>query len=175
MPTTPKPELRLLWDASHSVDDIMTFKASVVYVIEPNHPGDTGLRNPQANRYDPDGIAQYDGLCITAQINRRGPDAAWYAIKLVYSEPYEVDLVQAERMVKLLRKLQRTLDKYDQQFGRTDDLVMFCARVASALGCSAPEPFARHPKGLSEYKSDYRWTDVENLRGLLDTVVEKGR
>jgi hypothetical protein len=171
--TKTKPDLRLTWTTKYSYEDIMVFKALVGYMVTPDHPGDTGLRNPRADRWDSEGTAQYDNLAITAQIDSGKENPTWYAARLVYSEPYEVDLIQAERMVKLMRRLTKALDKFDTQFGRPEDLAAFCGRVATALGCSTDRPFGEYSKELTINGTHYRWTDIDGLRSRLDDTVTK--
>lgn len=51
-----------------------------------------------------------------------------------YRQVYRVELEQAEKMVKVLRKVKRGLDKATEQFGYSPDFHSYMTRIAHILG-----------------------------------------
>lgn len=159
-------ELRLTYDIKrNSWDDdpkSAMFIARVVYMGDDNTP-----RNAMDSDWD---LAQYANLGITAHTSL---EYGWYGFEVHYIEPYRVSLRQAERQVKLLRKIQKALDRFDNEFGSTSDLPTFCARVTQALGCKTAQRYGHFETEMTTNGTRYRWTDVDGLRSALDKFVSQ--
>lgn len=164
MPTTTKTDLdlRFLYELKrnqYTGDDATHFIARVVYV------NNDGVLNPMDSDWD---TAQFADLGLTAY-HRHG--SGWYGFEVEYLQPFRVDLRQAERMVKLLRKVHKTLDRLNEQFGAANDLTTYCARVSQAIGCKTSYRFGRRTEDMRPDGTYYRWLDVDGLRGVLDEVA----
>jgi hypothetical protein len=72
-------------------------------------------------------------LEIHAQAN---PRDALYAWRVVFRQPYSVDLRRAEAMVKALRTIDHQLTKLSERFGWPESFSAWFARVADSLGIS---------------------------------------
>lgn len=176
MAAKKKHDFRITWstDRSSFTSDIERFTARITYMeTEPKYEGDTpGLRNPLA--WDSYELAHLANLCIKAQRNI-GPDRDhdWYGFALEYREVFSAGLAELEMMTKGLRSIRRKLDKLDEQFGRPQDLVTFCARVAVAIGCTDRSPFGQWCDEITFDGTHYKWTDADGLRYALDKITDK--
>jgi hypothetical protein len=149
-----------------------TFYAEFVHVLpiedrDHDRP-DSGIRN--GLHYDHGPVGALADLTITAQMDPTFFGEQWYAWSVVYLRPFAVDLRRCERMVKVLRRIDKTLKRFDDQFGQPTDLAAYCGRVAQAIGCTSPTPFGERisSSSASTYNGNtYRWHDIDNLRILL--------
>jgi hypothetical protein len=174
MPTpSDKPDIRFTFksDLRDEYDSqYERFKAHVVYMVEPEprpyNEHDAGVRNPSA--WDRGPLAPLADLVVTAQRDKYSTGEDWYAWRLCYERPYQVELDDAERMVKFLRSATRKLAKLEERYGRPESLAAFCARVADVLGCKESRCW-----GINYYPevrangTHYHWTDADGLRDHL--------
>lgn len=161
MTATTNLDLRFIYDITFVHEDTRMFKARVVYLVPPDGAEDSGVRNPTTGRSE---VAPYANLAISAF---HSADVGWYGFHALYSEPYAVDLAQAELMVKLLRKIDKTLKRFTQQLGAVTDLAGFCGRVAQAIGCKSEQPFGEYCSERWMNGTHYRWRGVDSLRAVL--------
>lgn len=161
---TPKFDIRLLWKTESrkdSMSHIESFTGQFVYVDERGE-----VKHFSRNSFADPG-SEFADLTILAQRNldeNASSEGNWYAMRATYREVWEVNLRDAEIMVKFLRGLDRKLAKLDEQFGRATDLAGFCARVMQAVGASDPSPYGRRFNEMQINGTNYRWTDVEGFR-----------
>jgi hypothetical protein len=158
----PILEYRLLvyvTDDSNHGDHYLKFKA-VVVTFEGGK-----IRNPDSR--DP-----YGDLQVTAQIDgyQGKHQADFYGRHLGYSS-FRVELADAERMVKTLRRLHKRLDALDEKFGTATDMAAFVGRVTDALGAKAIGRPAQE-EGSSYDENEYRWGTVNDLRYWLRLQID---
>lgn len=139
-----KRELAFLMytEVNHN-SDIVRFRAPVVVLT------DEGIRNPGSSIYDREDL-HLAGLQIRAQADS-GSHGPFYGYDLIYDHPYEVELRRAEAMVKLLRKVDRTLT------------------VLQKLGVKVGAG------GWSYDENTYRWMDVMGLHSQIETMLREAR
>lgn len=165
-----KLDLRFTYGIKTQWDTTM-FTANVVYLTTPDRgrKNDAGVRNPMASDGE---TAAYASLGVTAYFN---PEFGWYGWGVSYVEPTHVELRQAEHMVKMLRKIRRALDRFNETLGSETDLAGFCGRVAQAIGVTNAMSFGEYAKEMQMSETHYRWTDVDGLRSKLAKVVEDAK
>lgn len=110
-------------------------------------------------------------LQLTAQLDQ--PIQGFYAEKLGYRDVYLTTLIRAEAMVKVLRKVQRTLDRLEVRYGRADDFVTYAARVAEGIGASGFMRITRQGTSGLYDDAEYVYMDANALRWHLDDTVAK--
>lgn len=168
MPTsnTPKHDLRLIWDIKRRDGFGEPYEVFIAYVVYVTHEG---VRNPQSTDYygDREGLAQYANLSITAQRNCREGDNAWYGMSVEYRDVYSVSLRDAELMAKTLRRIGKSYERANERFGYTDDLAVYCARLADAIGVTDRRPYGHREKEITINGTPYSWTDVDGLRSAV--------
>lgn len=169
---TKKFDLRFLLTLGKSAatGEYGTFIARVVYVDDEGrvrHPSGTWSGSLEA---------PYSDLVVTAQCNRREQDNSWYAVEFGYQDGHHaVDLRRAEVMVKMLRKVQRKLDKLEAEFGHSQELGVVLTRVASALGVQKFALTATYSGDRygQPYSSDYRWMDAATMLHHLEITHDE--
>lgn len=119
------------------------------------------------------------GLTITAQMDdstARGDTArAWYGYRVEYEVNRGVELRKAEEMVKVLRKIQRQMDKIAGQYGAPGDLSAFCGYAVTAIAGHG-RVFTRPVKPEQDIEgTGYRSMDVSGLRDYIDMETENWR
>jgi hypothetical protein len=149
------------------------FTAHVVYMVEPEStrwsPNDAGVRNPSLTAYERE-LRPLGDLAITAYRNPSVSGDNWYGYELEYHSPFRVNLQQLEFMVKFMRKVNAKLAKFDEQWGRADDLAGFCARAVQAIG--GKPPFGIYHREVQISGTHYRWVDVDGLRSWLEKPAD---
>ncbi len=166
-----KYDIRFIVDIEQPryLDSTVSFTARAIYLVDPepaaHNPNDAGVRNPLSGRWDD--LAHLADFVITAQRSTDLSDTDWYAYQVSYERPYRVELDDAERMVKFLRKVNAKLAKLDDKFGRPDSLAAYCARVADAIGCTSKQPWGFYHKDLLPNGTHYHFTDNDGLRYRL--------
>lgn len=169
---TDKPDLRILvtTKSDTSFGHYLTAAAHVVYL------NDQGVRSPMFE-YRDDGIGEYADLALTAQLSdyeRTITSTEFYGAGLAFEQPHSVKLTRAESMVKLLRRLERRLEKANEQLGSTDYAGM-CARLAVAVGCKDRYPLGIYDRAqvFPTTGSHYKWMDTDALRSHLAKTVQE--
>ena len=120
---------------------------------------------------------KYGSLRVSAQGNLDSEEPA-YAWATEYHDLYRLTLVDAEPMVKVLRKVQRGLDKLTAEFGWPDSLGAYIARVGKILGANSFGFYA--PNGEPRWASGelIRWDNASHLNSNINqriTALRKAR
>jgi hypothetical protein len=168
-----KHEFRLTFAVKKpSYLDSFQFTAHVVHMVKPEpssyNPNDAGVRNPMGSDYF-DGLAGYAGLGINAF--RNVDEGSWYGFEVQYMDLTYVSQRQVEEMAKVIRGINRKLDRYNAEFGAVEDLAAYCGRVARALGCKTPTPFGEYCKEVQMTGTHYKWRTVDALRSVLESTT----
>lgn len=169
MSANHKPDIRLTVTATRD-----KFIATAVYLVEPSpnaiSPNDAGIRNP--SDHDDEPLASLANFGIGAYRDPDFNDGAWFGFSAGYMDCFRVDQRQAERMVKLLRRINAKLAKLDEMYGASEDLAAYCGRVAQAIGVRSSQPFAIRHRELRANGTHYQFTSVDGLRNHLARVNE---
>jgi hypothetical protein len=115
------------------------------------------------------------GLVITAQADSDSMKRAgneWYGQAVKYDR-YTIGLKDAEEMLPVLRKVDRTMRKLSTEFGYPATLVQFCTYAARAL-TSHRQPFMRAVSADHDWEGHgYRSMDADALGyHLADDATE---
>jgi hypothetical protein len=152
------------------------FTAHAVYMVEPEstswNPNDAGVRNPSLTAWEQE-LRPLGDLAITAYRKLGHSDDClhnWYGYELEYHSPFRVNLQQLEFMVKFMRKVNAKLAKFDEQWGRSEDLAGYCARAVQAIG--GHPSFGIYHKEVQISGTHYRWVDVDGLRSWLEKPAD---
>jgi hypothetical protein len=78
---------------------------------------------------------EYDNLVFHAQrnIDRENDDGKFYAASIEYKDILTVNLDMAQRMVKVLRRINRAMDKFNNEWGYTENMGQLAIRFARAV------------------------------------------
>lgn len=121
----------------------------------------------------PESVRALKNFRVSGQTGNDSP-GHFYGYELAYS-PHEVTLRDAERIVTVLRRLDRRLRDLNGQFGYTRDLPEYLARLAAVmLPRKTMNPFVRRlNEGEDDYEgSGHRSMDVDALRWWLEDQVK---
>lgn len=114
--------------------------------------------------YDPAPLAD---LRVRAQHDYAAEPYAW---RVEYHSPYAVDLRRAQEMAKMLRKVERGLERVRLEYGYPESFPAYVARVGKILGIKRYG--WRHPDGgIFPTGERYRWTDVDGMTSHVHTLV----
>lgn len=75
--------------------------------------------------------------------------------------PHQVEIDRAQSMTATLRRINRGLERLDQQLGRSPDFATFLIRTAHILGCVT---FAEYTEEMRPDGTHYRWMDPDTVR-----------
>jgi hypothetical protein len=126
---------------------------------------------------DRDRTRALEGLVITAQsdsdsMKRAGNE--WYGQSVKYNR-YTIELRDAEEMLPVLRKIDRTMARLTAEFGYPATLVQFCTYAARAL-TSHRKPFMRTVPADADYEGHgYRSMDADALGYHLQADAQEWR
>lgn len=111
----------------------------------------------------------YDDQGNKTDDHRRSFDA--HGFRVLYQQPYSVDLKEAEVLVKTLRTVERRLDAARERDGAPADFPAFVRRAARALGIDLIT-FPTEPNQSSRYdQGSYRTLPLEGGLYHLETVI----
>jgi hypothetical protein len=98
----------------------------------------------------------------------------WYAMQAAYHPWSGVTLQEAEREIKILRKVGKGMEKFYHEFGEPLTIGAYIARVAKILGITK---FGfRHPDGgLWASGEEFNWGDASTIDYQIRSRVEKIR
>jgi hypothetical protein len=107
-------------------------------------------------------------LTVAAQANLRDDSEPYGWDKgAVYRDIHEVSLVQAEQMIKTLRKIDRSLNKIKDELGYASSYGQQLARVGKILGVTS---YGFEPtNGEATWATDERWQWVQ--ANMIDSYV----
>lgn len=100
-------------------------------------------------------------------------DQGVYGIRAWFSEVYSVELDNAEKMTKLLRKIQRGMDKLNDTEGyvKGGDFFAYLMRIARVLGVKTI--YVRNTYKLREIRGElYTRTSGSDLQAYIDAAVD---
>lgn len=80
----------------------------------------------------PEHQSEFDGLMVNSTSNRTMPSSLSYGWDVEY-QVYSVDLRRAETMVRLLRRVNKAMDRLNDQFGYAATFGAYTLRAAKAL------------------------------------------
>ncbi|WP_188187531.1 hypothetical protein [Nonomuraea sp. SYSU D8015] len=105
-------------------------------------------------------------LRTSAQYTIGHADGGLYGYDIHYSQPFSVQLYQAEAMVKALRKIHREMDKLKSTHGYPDSYGEYVAHFAIAIGCNR---FATWQNGTRSYM----WMNTAEMRTWVEGVFRE--
>ena len=153
------PETRIVVSVKKSDygSDLHLFDALFVFV----DPKDGVIKNPSGFyvHTEPWETSMAD-LHVRAQAD---PTGAFYGYKPSYDQIYSLELDRAEICVKTLRRVERHLQKRQQQFGYPQDLWSYLGRFAEAFDVDT-YGFATSPRPLNYSTEYFRWGDIDFAR-----------
>jgi hypothetical protein len=112
----------------------------------------------------------YSNLHVSAQGDLETDEPA-YAWATEYRDLYRLTLSEGEPMIKVLRKVQRGLDKLTAELGWPDSLGAYIARVGKILGVERFGFYA--PKGEPRWASGelIRWDNASHLNSNINDRI----
>lgn len=165
MPNTDT-DIRVLVSAEHHrSSQVVVATARVVYLAE-----DGSVRNFLNDDFHYGqfaGLDYFADLTVRAQCNTT--DAGeFYGTDVSYSQPYQVKLRDAEKMVKTLRKIEKGLARIEQSDGRPLDFIEYVRRFEKILKI-------QKVLGWRAGAGAYRWDSVDQVRYNLNSFVSEIR
>lgn len=163
---TRTPALLITEKTNHFPGDqpVLNITLSAVYLTATGQ-----VRNYMGSgSFDRDPLAD---LVISAQYDRTTGEGKPYGWRTEYRDVYAVELERAGDMHKLLRKVDRGLEKLRGEWGYPETFAQYATRVAKVLGIST---FGYRRKGAAGTYDDneYRWTDTDGLRYRINELVD---
>jgi hypothetical protein len=187
--STPKPEpadvrfaVTITNASRDSFSDGYRYFRAEAYVLGVDPYGKTGLpelRGPDEYGH-PDSVRALKGLVITAQSDNdhmRKPGGEWYAWEVKYDRFGGVELKDAEEMLPVLRKIRKTMERLNDDYGRYTTLAQFCTyAVKAVIAPKQRRPFMRHvPDGQDYEGHGYRSMDTDALAWHIQADAQKWR
>jgi len=158
-------ERALLLSTREDGQTFMHIEARPVLVIG----GDIRNPNGDSSFVRESGERELADLVISCQVEHyREP----YGYRASYGNVFSVDLERAEAMVKLLRKIDRELNKITAEWGYAESFGAYVTRVAKALGVNH---FMWHIRGQGTMyaENEYRTGDVPAMQAWCAQQVEE--
>lgn len=82
----------------------------------------------------PEHQSEYDGLMVNSTSSHNMPTSPSYAWDVEFRDVWSVDLRRAEMMVRVLRRVNKAMDRLNDQFGYASTFGAYVLRAAKALG-----------------------------------------
>jgi len=113
----------------------------------------------------------FNGLVFACQWNENNPTEPTDSWKALYHEVWKVEYADAERMVKMLRKLNRiSASASVTSFGQ------YVALLASALKIKLALKESMHTTGVPSYKfNEYFHIKPSEIAGVIDATIAEVR
>lgn len=128
------------------------------------------LRNPLGDRYE-DG-AEFADLVVHSYLS--DTDGAPTQPRHFYSQPFAVETYRAEIMLKMLRKIDKGMERLRSERGYTADFTEYALRVASVVG--ARVFYVRNGDKAREVSgSAFRRTDGEGVQYYVQSIISDRR
>jgi len=180
--TTGKPDLRLHVRFEDSPYNSFGTRYAHVYVMPVIMArGKYGKQEYDAWDVDsyeieepPAAVRALRGLRVKAQMDDH--DTSWYAYRVHFQAEYDqVSLHEAERILPVLRRLDKKMATLADRFGYAQNLETFLTRLADALGITG-KPFVRRVPANQDYEgTGHRSMDADSLRWWLQDETNKWR
>ena len=135
---------------------------SAVYLTAANK-----VRNYSSGSFDAEPMAD---LVIRAQYDSATGERGPYGWSVEYRDVFCVDLARADAMFKLLRKVNRGLEKLRNEWGYPESFAQYATRVAKILGITTFGWQRAGGSGLYD-DNEYHWTDADGLRYRINELV----
>jgi hypothetical protein len=148
--------------AEYHGSDIQAYRISIVTINERNE-----VRNPSDSAWGEDAFtAPYASLMFRAQGNvLKAEERETYGWSLEYREVYSVDLNDAERMVKMLRKIANVkLPVQPRTYGQ------FVQMMCRALGITVAVQLSGKATGWHT-EADYAFFGASDIEWMVDRMV----
>lgn len=97
-------------------------------------------------------------------------DGQPYGWRTEYRDVFSIERPRAEAMVKVLRKVERRLERDRLAHGYPPDFATYVARVAHALGITLIGWRVGESRGAYD-ETTFRWSDIDGFRLHLQTVL----
>ena len=115
-------------DAIKENDKFINYNLTVVYLSENKKP-----RNVRHSEFDGDKPYKFfDNIQVSGLVST-GHERA-FGFHVEYRDVFSVKQNSVEKMYKTLKKINKKLNKYDNEDGRTDNFGTFVYRAAKAMG-----------------------------------------
>jgi hypothetical protein len=138
-----------------------------VYWADKQYESDTaGLRNYRSSSWPLEPLADFR---ISAQADSSDPTKI-YGWTVGYRDIFALELREAEVKVKLLRKIDRGLERLQSQYGYPESFAAYVARVGSVLGVKL---YGWKAEGNATFMDGnrHRWTDASGISMRLDDLT----
>lgn len=109
--------------------------------------------------------ADYADLKVEATYTPDG--GGWSVYDLCFRDVHSVDQRRAETMVKVLRRVNRALERLREQFGYPKGPAQSAAYLANALGVKGDRPFVRYVKEMRIDGTNYAHMSADSLADWL--------
>jgi len=120
----------------------------------------------------PAAVSALKGLRVKAQIDDHS--GRFYGYR-VHFDIEQLDLREAERVIPVLRRLDKRMTALADRFGHPRDLTAFLAHLADAMGLSG-KSFVRRVTDDADYEGHgHRSMDADALRYWLDGQAQDWR
>ena len=121
-------------------------------------------------------IGCYADLEVNSQGNDEDGDRRrLYGFDVRYRDVYSLDLYRAEKMVKTLRKVDRSLRKQRDEGGETRNVAVYIGRVARAIG--AKHIVFEKDKAATGYRYDVKplGDGIDGIHWLAEEWIKEGK
>ena len=179
MTTVTRPDLRLHVHFEDSPYNSWGSKYAHVYVtpvvMARGKYGDQRYEAHSVDSYDidvPAAVSALKGLRVKAQIDDHS--GRFYGYR-VHFDIEQLDLAKAERVIPVLRRLDKRMTALADRFGHPRDLTAFLAHLADAMGLSG-KSFVRRVDAEQDIEGHgHRSMDADALRYWLDGQAQDWR
>jgi hypothetical protein len=147
----------------------LRFNVHPVYWADKEYESDTaGLRNYTSHSWPIEPLADFR---ISAQADSSDPSKV-YGWRVEYQNIYSLDLREMEVKVKLLRKVEKGLERLQSQFGYPETFAGYVARVGTVLGVKL---YGWKADGNSTFMDGnrYRWNDASGISARVDQLTRE--
>lgn len=97
-----------------------------------------------------------------------------YGFKVSYHEPFRVDIRNCEKMVKTLRKIEKKINKLNDEFGEPRTFGEYVSRFAKAVGAKTVIFYEDYDNiNLSYDNNHYREYKVGVATGVIDNMANE--
>jgi hypothetical protein len=117
------------------------------------------------------GEPAYSNLQVSSQGNLREPEQPAYGWEVEYRGRYSIELRDAEAMVKVLRKVDRGLERLKSELGYPETIGAYIARVAKVLGIRT-FGFESTDRELWASGEKWHWCDASTIQWQIDERIK---
>ena len=165
--TDEKFETRLLI-GTETISGMPDFLRIVLHPVKVTADGT--IRNFSTGSWDIEPLADFQ---LSASVDRSVDSSAPYGWTAEYRNAFSVDLRRAEQMIKLLRKVDRGMEKLRGEWGYPATFPVYVSRVAKIIGATSFGFAVDKGRGWSYDDGEYRWTDVDGMTYRINDIVRE--